>query len=135
MPEVWQRSTQRASVVAVSLGYTHVQWLALDRRPETLRSTAPVECNRKWFSAGSFECSGGEPLDTTVSFLASSQFLFLGAEDAKARASDPLIPRERRPFDARERASGAAAVATPAPATPSKSPTLPAAPAAGWRAE
>jgi len=100
--EVWGRSVRQASVVAVSLGFTHAQWLASETRPETVKSTTPVDCRASPAWGGPrYNCYGGNVVEQAVSFLAITRFGLLTADEAAARAKDPLVPPERRPFDAR----------------------------------
>jgi hypothetical protein len=106
MPDVWAQSVQRASVNAVSLGFTHIQWLAGERRPENARYTTPVECNRTNYFTASYECHGGGTYDVAVAMLAIGRFVYLSAEEAKQREADSLIPADRRPIDARKAAGG-----------------------------
>jgi hypothetical protein len=70
-------------------------------------------------------------VDQTVAWLMTTRFIFLSASDASARANDPLIPRERRPIDARQRAAPHATATTPV-ARPSAGGTPS---AAGWNPE
>jgi len=95
--EVWARSTQLAAVSAISAGATHVQWLSAETNVETARGDSPVECKRVW---GGISCDGG-PFEVPVGFVATTRFAILSAAEATARSSDPLIPSERRPLDAR----------------------------------
>lgn len=103
MDEVWRRSVQRASVIAISLGFSHVQWLGLEKRAETVRTApTPVNCKQQW--GGGFECKGGRSVEMPVAAIATTRFTLLSAEEAATR-SDPLVPVERRPVDARAQAS------------------------------
>ncbi len=101
IPEVWGRSTSLAATSAVSLGFSHIQWLSAETHVETARVDAPIDCRREW---GGIQCVGG-PADVPVGLLALTRFTFLTAEEARTRALDPLIPAERRPIDARASAS------------------------------
>ena len=101
IPEVWSRSTTLAATSAVSLGFSHIQWLSAETHVETARVDAPVDCHPGF---GSIQCVGG-PQDVPVGLLALTRFTFLTPDEAHARALDPLIPPERRPIDARASAS------------------------------
>src|SRR5260221_14195406 len=106
MRDVWAIATKRASIAAVSLGFTHLQLLGIEKRAEMMSYPTPVDCQRTWsFWGGAFQCTGGENYQVPVAWLATSRFFFLSAEDARARANDPLIPPDRRPIDARMVAS------------------------------
>lgn len=109
--EAWEKALERGSVAALSVGLTHVQFLSVELRPETVRELRPLRCESKW--GGYTECTGGNPIDRPVSWLAINQFALLTADEAAARSSDPLVPEERRPFDAH--AYLAASPATSAP--------------------
>jgi hypothetical protein len=61
----------------------------------------------------------------------TTSFVFLSASDASARSNDPLVPRERRPIDARQHAAPHATATTP----PSRPPAGGAPSAAGWNPE
>jgi len=102
IPEVWAHSTSLAATSAVSLGFSHIQWLSADTQVETTRVDAPVDCEHRF--GGSIECTGG-PAEVPVGLLALTRFTFLTPEEARTRAQDPLIPAERRPIDARASAS------------------------------
>ena len=103
--EVWQRSIVQGSRIAVAMGFTHIQWLSGDKRVEAVPESSPVEC-RGVFMAG-VKCEGGEIYARPVALLATTQFAFLTAEEARARTSDPLVPRDRFPLDARHYAQAA----------------------------
>lgn len=133
MAEVWRRSVEHASVVAVSLGFSHVQWLALEKRTETVRSApTPVDCKRRGWE-NRIECTGGQSVAIPVAGIAATRFTFLHEDEAAVRSSDPLIPAERRPVDAREQAASTrkppkrapAAGAPPADAAPPAPPAAP----------
>jgi hypothetical protein len=95
--EVWARSRQLAAPSAVSLGASHIQWLSLETHVETVRANSLVDCTRTWLGA---ECTG-TPYETPVGLISVTRFALLSPEEAAARLSDPLIPVERRPIDAR----------------------------------
>jgi hypothetical protein len=95
--EVWARSTQLAATSAISLGATHIQWLSVETRVDTVPVNSQVECTRTW---GGLKCNGG-PSEMPVGFIAVTRFALLSAAEAAARSSDPLVPAERRPMDAR----------------------------------
>jgi hypothetical protein len=133
LPEVWDRGVQRASLIAVSLGHSHVQWLSAERRADTATYTTPVDCNRNYFSA-SYTCVGGNPFSVTVAWIMTTRFVFLSADEAAARINDPLIPPERRPIAARERAAAAAGMPA-TPASPPPASTSRPHPASGWHPE
>ena len=101
--EVFARSKAVAATTAISQGFTHIQWLSAETRLETALGNAPVECKRTW---GGAECTGGV-YETPVGLISVTRFAFLSAADAQARMSDPLIPAERRPIDARSTAASA----------------------------
>jgi hypothetical protein len=46
--EVWARSTQLAATSAISLGATHIQWLSVETRVDTMHVSSQVECTRTW---------------------------------------------------------------------------------------
>src|SRR4051812_34796687 len=46
--EVWARSAQLAAISAISLGASHIQWLSLETRVDTVHGNNPVECKAKW---------------------------------------------------------------------------------------
>jgi hypothetical protein len=96
-PEVFARSKEVAAATAISQGFSHIQWLSAETRLETALGNAPVECRAKW---GGAECTGGM-YEMPVGLISVTRFAFLSAADAQARLSDPLIPAERRPIDAR----------------------------------
>lgn len=98
--EVWEQVLDRASLAAIALGFTHVQFLSVELRPEMSRYAIPLECQKTW--AGQV-CNGGQVLEVPTSTLAINQFALLSAEEAARREGDPLIPVERRPVDARRR--------------------------------
>lgn len=105
MAEVWERSVKQASVLAVSQGFTHLQWVSLDQRPETAPGPKfPVRCRRSGWNI-EFNCTGGDQLQLVVAFDAFTRFALLTTDEAAARANDPLIPRERHPLDARAAAA------------------------------
>lgn len=101
--EVFARSKQVAATTAISQGFSHIQWLSAETRVETALGNAPVECKAKW---GGAECTGGV-YEMPVGLISVTRFAFLTAADAQARLSDPLIPAERRPIDARATAASA----------------------------
>ena len=103
MSEVWPRSTQLAATSALALGATHIQWLSLETHFETVQGRAPVECSRTW---GGIKCDGGA-YQMPIGYIAVTRFALLSAAEAAARSTDPLIPAERRPLDARAIASAA----------------------------
>jgi hypothetical protein len=94
--EVWARSAQLAAVTAISLGATHIQWLSVETRVDTVQDSVPVVCKGGY---GGVTCEGG-PYELPVGFVAVTRFALLSAAEASARSSDPLIPAERRPLDA-----------------------------------
>ena len=98
--EVWEQVLDRASLAAIALGFSHVQFLSVELRPEMVRYPTPIECKRTLTGQ---ECEGGQVLEVPASTLAINQFALLSAEEAASRAGDPLIPVERRPVDARQR--------------------------------
>lgn len=102
IPEVWRRSSALAATSAVTLGFSHIQWLSAETHVETARVDAPVDCHAGGW--GHVECTGG-PAEVPVNLLALTRFTFLTPAEAQARAVDPLIPAERRPIDARSSAS------------------------------
>jgi hypothetical protein len=95
--EVWARSKQLAATSAVSLGASHIQWLSAETQVDTVRANSSVECTPAW---GKIQCSGG-PYEMPVGLITVTRFALLTAEEAAARSSDPLIPAERRPMEAR----------------------------------
>ena len=104
--EVWVRSTQLAATSAISLGATHIQWLSGDTTLDSVHWDAPIECQRNAWGT-TINCTGG-PTERVVGFITVTRFALLSAAEAAARSSDPLVPAERRPIDAR-----AVAAATP----------------------
>jgi hypothetical protein len=96
--EAWERSVSQASTIAVSLGCSHVQWLSSDRRRETAPSKAFTHC---WGGTVWRKCETEEEPPQTTALLVVTRFVFLTADEAAARAADPLVPAERRPIDAR----------------------------------
>lgn len=101
--EVWARSTQLAATSAIALGASHIQWLSVETRVDTVPVNSEVECKRTW---GGLKCNGG-PSEMPVGFIAVTQFALLSAAEAAARSIDPLIPPERRPMDAHSLAAAA----------------------------
>ncbi|MEO7034800.1 MAG: hypothetical protein ABI548_12905 [Polyangiaceae bacterium] len=99
--EVWARSTGLAATAAVSLGFSHIQWLSAETHVETARVDTPIDCRRE---VGGIQCVGG-PGEVPVGLLAFTRFTFLTPDEARARSMDALIPAERRPIDARANAS------------------------------
>ncbi len=95
--EVWARSKEVAATSAISLGFSHIQWLSAETRVELAQGNSPIECKRTW---GGAECSGG-PYEVPVGFLTVTRFALLSLDEARTRLADPLIPAERRPVDAR----------------------------------
>ena len=101
VPEVWRRSSALAATSAIALGFSHIQWLSAETQVETARVNAPIDCRPDW---GHIQCSGG-PMNVPVNLLALTRFTFLTPAEAQARATDPLIPAERRPIDAHANAA------------------------------
>jgi len=96
--EVWARSTQLAAVSAIAQQFNYIQWLSVDTHVETATENIPVDCSVH--GVGVIRCTGGD-YQVPVGFVSITRFAFLNAEEARARSSDPLIPAERRPLDAR----------------------------------
>lgn len=88
---------QLAAVSAIAQQFSHIQWLSVDTHVETAIENMPVDCSPQW---GGIRCTGGN-YQVPVGFVTVTRFAFLSAEEARARSSDPLIPAERRPLDAR----------------------------------
>lgn len=95
--EVWARSTELAAATAIAQQFSHIQWLSVETRVETAVQSSPVDCTRHW---GGIQCTGGN-YEVPVGFVSVTRFAFLLPAEAQARLSDPLIPAERRPIDAR----------------------------------
>jgi hypothetical protein len=95
--EVWARSTQLAAASAISQQFSYIQWLSVDTQVEMATVDTSIDCTRNW---GGYRCTGGDN-QVPVGFISVTRFAFLSPEEARVRSSDPLIPAERRPIDAR----------------------------------
>jgi hypothetical protein len=95
--EVWARSTQLAAISAVAVGATHIQWISAATRVDTVRGNSPIDCRQ---SFGAITCYGG-PYEAPVGYVVVTRFAILSASEAAARSTDPLVPADRRPVDAR----------------------------------
>lgn len=100
--EAWDRSVERAAMVAVSLGLSHVQYLHSIGGVDAVPSRSAVECQRVWSWQTKYRCEGGETSYSYRSSYATTHFALLTADEAAARGNDPLVPPERRPIDARQ---------------------------------
>ena len=97
--QAWAQTLDRAARAAIALGFSHVQFLSVDLRREMVSVATSVHCQANW--GQSYDCVGGEAVAMPTSWLAVNQFALVSREEGEARGNDPLIPVERRPFDAR----------------------------------
>lgn len=113
--EVWDQVLDRASLAAIALGFTHVQFLSVALRPETMPYATRLSCRQ---TLGGQECEGGQTLQIPIATVAVNQLALLSAEEAAQRLADPLIPADRRPIDARRRIEARRAGGGPPGAAP-----------------
>lgn len=99
--EAWERSLERAATMAVSLGFSHVQYLHATGGVDASVWRDPTECKQVTGWRPTYRCEGGEAHYSYRSSYVTTHFALLTADDATARAADPLVPPERRPIDAR----------------------------------
>lgn len=113
--EVWDQVLDRASLAAIALGFTHVQFLSVDLRPETMPYATTLSCRRTFTGQ---ECDGGQTVQIPIATVAVNQLALLSTEEAAQRLADPLIPADRRPIDARRRIEARRAGGGPPGAAP-----------------